>query len=103
MDTLVNYKCDLHTMPVSEIISRVTKIAKELGIKRLDLFGSFADGSASERSDIDFVVYGCDDVTLLEERIDKIPTLRKIDIFNYDEVCSDELRENMDKYGRQIY
>ena len=37
------------------------------------------------------------------EEIDKIPTLRIIDIFNYDEVCSEYLREDMDKYGKQIF
>ena len=44
-----------------------------------------------------------DNIDLFEEEVQNIPTLRKIDIFNYDEVCSPELREDMDKYGKQIY
>jgi len=30
-------------------------------------------------------------------------TLKKIDIFDYDEVCNQYLREDMDEYGRKIY
>ena len=91
------------TMPIEEIISRVTSIAHKYNAKRLDLFGSFARGTQTERSDIDFVVYGCEDIDGLMEEVDEIHTLRKIDIFNYDEVCSDYLREDMDKYGKQIF
>ena len=39
------------TMPIPEIIDRVTAIARKYNVKRLDLFGSFAYGNASERSD----------------------------------------------------
>jgi len=91
------------TMPISEIIDRVTAIARKYNVKRLDLFGSFAYGNASERSDIDFIIRGCEDFNSFIEEIDEIPTLRRIDIFNYDEVCSDLLREDMDKYGKQIF
>ena len=47
----------MNTMPVSEIIEKVTAICKKNGVKRLDLFGSFATGTATPSSDIDFVVY----------------------------------------------
>lgn len=91
------------TMPISEIIDRVTTIARKYDVKRLDLFGSFAYGNASERSDIDFIIRGYEDFNSFIEEIDEIPTLRRIDIFNYDEVCSDLLREDMNKYGKQIF
>ncbi len=92
-----------YTMPIDEIINRVTAIAHKYKVKRLDLFGSFAVGNATERSDIDFVVRGCEDIDSFEAEVNDIPTLRRIDIFNYDEVCSDLLREDMDKYGKQIF
>jgi predicted nucleotidyltransferase len=91
------------TMPISEIIDRVTAIARKYNVKRLDLFGSFARGTQTETSDIDFIIYGCEDINAFEEEVENIPTLRKIDIFNYDEVCSEYLREDMDKYGKQIF
>ena len=67
-------------MPIDEIIHRVSAICKSHGAEHLSLFGSFAKGTATERSDIDFIVYGCDDIMALLDDIDDIPTLRKIDI-----------------------
>ena len=90
-------------MPVDEIIHRVSAICKSHGVEHLSLFGSFAKGTATERSDIDFIIYGCNDIMALLDDIDDIPTLRKIDIFDYDEVCSEELRHSMNTYGKPIY
>jgi len=92
-----------HTMPIEEIIKRVTDICKAHHVEHLSLFGSFAKNTATERSDIDFIVYGCKNMLSLLDEIDEIPTLRKIDIFNYDEVCSEYLRKDMDLYGKEIY
>ena len=52
----------MNVMPIPELIARVTEICKRNGVKRLDLFGSFATGTALPTSDIDFVVYGCKDI-----------------------------------------
>lgn len=72
-------------------------------MKRLDLFGSFATGTATPTSDIDFVVYGCQDILKLEEDLEEIDTLRKIDIFDYDSIKNKFLLEHIQKYGKQIY
>ena len=72
----------MNVMPISEIIEKVTMICKKNNVKRLDLFGSFATGTATPTSDIDFVVYGCDNLMQLEDDLLQIETLRKIDIFN---------------------
>lgn len=72
-------------------------------MKRLDLFGSFATGTATPTSDIDFVVYGCQDILKLEEDLEEIDTLRKIDIFDYDSIKNKFLLEDIQKYGKQIY
>ena len=48
----------MNVMPITELIDKVTEICKANGVKRLDLFGSFATGTATDTSDIDFVVYG---------------------------------------------
>ena len=93
----------MNTMPVSEIIEKVTAICKKNGVKRLDLFGSFATGTATPTSDIDFVVYGCDDMLKLEDDLMEIKTLRKIDIFDYDSIENTFLLEDIEKYGKQIY
>ena len=93
----------MNVMPVSELIEKVTEICKKNGIKRLDLFGSFATGTATPTSDIDFVVYGCENVLQLENDLAGIDTLRKIDIFDYDSINNPFLLEDIKKYGKQIY
>lgn len=93
----------MNTIPIPELIDRVTEICKKNGVKRLDLFGSFATGTATPTSDIDFVVYGCQDILKLEEDLEEIDTLRKIDIFDYDSIKNKFLLEDIQKYGKQIY
>ena len=88
----------MNTMPISELIEQVTEICKKNGVKRLDLFGSFATGTSTPTSDIDFVVYGCNNLIKLETDLEQIETLRKIDIFD-----NEFLREDIHKYGKQIY
>lgn len=93
----------MNVMPIEEIIDKVTSICKKNSVKHLSLFGSFATDSATPYSDIDFVVYGCDDLMKLEKDIESIDTLRKIDIFDYDNIENDLLLEDIRLYGKQIY
>ena len=92
-----------YLMPISEVIDKVTAICRANGVRRLDLFGSFATGTATATSDIDFVVYGCEDILQLEEALMEIDTLRKIDIFDYESIRNEFLLEDIRKYGKQIY
>ena len=46
----------MNVMPITELIDKVTEICKANGVKRLDLFGSFATGTTTDTSDVDFVV-----------------------------------------------
>ena len=93
----------MNTMSISELIEQVTEICKKNGVKRLDLFGSFVTGTSTPTSDIDFVVYGCNNLIKLETDLEQIETLRKIDIFDYDSIHNEFLREDIHKYGKQIY
>ena len=93
----------MNVMPVPELIDKVAEICKANGVKRLDLFGSFATGTALPASDIDFVVYGCGNLLKLEKDLEQIDTLRKIDIFDYDSIHNEFLLEDIKKYGKQIY
>ena len=93
----------MNVMPVSEVIEKVAAICRANGVKRLDLFGSFATGTATPTSDIDFGVFGCEDMAGLEEALMEIDTLRKIDIFDYDSINDEFLLEDIRKYGKQIY
>ena len=93
----------LNVMPISDLIDQVSQICKRNGVQRLDLFGSFATGTATPTSDIDFVVYGCKDILHLEDELADIDTLRKIDLFDYDSIKNEYLLEDIKKYGKQIY
>ena len=93
----------MNVMPIPELIERVTEICRRNGVRRLDLFGSFATGTALPTSDIDLVVYGCKDLSKLEMDLEEIDTLRKIDIFDFDSIRNEYLLEDIKKYGRQIY
>ena len=93
----------MHTMPISTLIAQVTAICKRNGVKRLDLFGSFATGTATPTTENHLVVYGCNDLINLENDLTEINTLRKIDIFDFDSIHNEFLLEDIRKYGKQIY
>lgn len=93
----------MNVMLISDLIDQVSQICKRNGVQRLDLFGSFATGTATPTSDIDFVVYGCKDILHLEDELADIDTLRKIDIFEYESIKNKFLKEDIEKYGKQIY
>ena len=54
-------------MSVEEIIKQVTAICKECGVEHLSLFGSYARGTATRYSDLDFVVSGVPDIEELQD------------------------------------
>lgn len=85
----------LQVMPIDELIERVASVCKRCGAEHLDLFGLFATGTATARSDIDFVVYGDVDSELLNQMISQIDTLRKIDIFYYNEINDEYLLKDI--------
>lgn len=91
------------TMPIDVLISEVSKVCRANGVAHLKLFGSFATGTAHERSDIDFVVYGCPDIIKLEDDLEQIETVRKIDVFDFDNIRNEYILEDIEKYGKQIY
>lgn len=90
-------------MTVEEIIEQVTMICKENHVEHLALFGSYAKGTATKYSDLDFTIYGQVDMEKLREQIDEIMTLKKIDLFEYDLCRNQYLKEDMDRYARKIY
>ena len=93
----------MKNMSVEDIIENVKTICIENGVKQLYLFGSYAKGNAHEKSDVDFVLKGVKDINLIAEKTDNIETLKRIDLFDYDNIKNPVLKEAMDKYGKIIY
>ncbi len=90
-------------MQVQEILGEIIKICRRNKVKELFLFGSYADGTETPTSDIDIIVKGADDIGALQEELDGIRTLKRIDIFDYDACENENLLEAMDHYGKRLY
>lgn len=90
-------------MTFENILQEVTSICRKHHVQHLYLFGSYAAGDQTPSSDIDFVVKGCEDFDKLEDEIQNIMTLKKIDLFDYDHIRNPNLKEDMDLYGKKIY
>ena len=103
MDKEVSDYIKSRNITPDQIISQVTAICRILNVEHLSLFGSYAEDNPHDGSDIDFIVYGVNDIQELKDKIDRISTLTKIDIFDYDNCKNEHLRKDMDSYGKKIY
>lgn len=90
-------------MTVDEIIKNVKAICEKNRVSHLYLFGSYAKGTAHDKSDVDFIVKGVRDIGKLQNEVNNILTLKRIDLFDYDNIQNSILKESMDKYGKLIY
>lgn len=90
-------------MTITEILTESEQICRANDVEHLYLFGSFAAGTATDTSDVDLAVKGVSDIGELREKLEQIPTLRKIDVIDYDDCSNQLLKEDIDKYGRKIY
>ena len=89
-------------MKVEEVIEKTAKLCRDFGAKKVLLFGSRAKGTALERSDIDIAVSGVNDIDLLIQKVEELPTLYSIDIVNMDDCKNKLLLEDIRQYGREI-
>lgn len=90
-------------MTINEVLKEITDICHKHDVQHLYLYGSYAKGTQTPTSDIDIIVMGCQNIGQLKEALDTIPTLKKIDVFEYEKCNNEYLKEDMDKYGKQIY
>ena len=92
-----------YNMSIEDIISEVERICRKYHVEHLALFGSYAEGTERPTSDIDFILWGGENMSQLQEEIETIPTLKKLDLFQYNDVTNPELKEDMDRYAKEIY
>lgn len=96
-------KINSYQMSPDDIVKAVESCCRKSGVKELYLFGSFAAGNPTPTSDIDFVVKGCPDIDELQDLVDEIPTLRTIDLFDYDHIRNENLLKDIRDYAKKIY
>lgn len=100
----VDYSQTHENTPVAVIIRQVAEICKKHGVKHLYLFGSYAKGTQTRYSDLDFAIKGFSgDYFELKDELDNIRTLKTIDLVEYDKIASDLFKKEIDTYGRKIY
>lgn len=87
---------------VEDVIEAAAKLCREFNAKEVILFGSRAKETALERSDIDIAVSGVENIGLLIQKIEELPTLYSIDIVNMDDCKNELLLEDIRQYGREI-
>ena len=89
-------------MDADKVLREAVVLCREYGAGRVVLFGSRAKGTALPESDIDIAVSGVQDVELLREALEELPTLYKIDLVSLDDCANELLLEDIAKYGREM-
>jgi len=89
-------------LKIEDVIEAAVKLCREFNAKEVILFGSRAKDTAIERSDIDIAVSGVENIDLLIQKIEELPTLYSIDIVNMDDCKNELLLEDIRQYGREI-
>jgi len=81
-------------------------LEKASAVQKAVLFGSWAKGCATPRSDVDIALYG--DVGVLETeeiacRLDELPFIQKFDVVAFNSVENVKLREHIERVGVEIF
>lgn len=93
-------------MTIDEILEEIVTACKDFNVNRVILYGSFAKGLQSTRSDIDIAIDYDDELDYwgLKDRIDSIETLRRIDILDLKQKnINSLLLEDIREYGKVLY
>lgn len=90
-------------MTVEKVLETIIGICKMFAAEKVILFGSRAKNTNTERSDIDIAVKGVQNIWDLQEKLEEIPTLYKIDLVDLDTCKNQLLMEDIKQYGREIY
>ena len=90
-------------MQAEEIIEMIIGVCRQHSANCAILFGSRAKGTSTERSDIDIAVTGVEDFSVMQEDLEALPTLFKVDLVNLDTCRNQALLEDIKQYGKKIY
>ena len=88
---------------IRDLLEKVENTCKNNNVSHLYLFGSYAKKIERQGSDLDIVVKGVKDNNKLKDEIDGIRTLTIINLFDYDKIKNNYLKEDIDTYAKIIY
>ncbi len=88
---------------IRKVLEKIENICKNNNVSHLYLFGSYAKKTERTGSDLDIVVKGVKDIGKLKDEIDGIRTLTIINLFDYDRIKNNYLKEDIDTYAKIIY
>lgn len=88
---------------IRDVLEKVESICKNNNVSHLYLFGSYAKKTERQGSDLDIVVKGVKDINKLKDEINDIRTLIIINLFDYDKIKNNYLKEDIDTYAKIIY
>ena len=85
------------------VLKDISSFALKSSVKKVILFGSRAKGTNTDRSDVDIAVYGGDFDSFYWDIREKAHSLLSFDIVDADRGISDDLKEEIERYGIVIY
>lgn len=85
------------------VLKDISSFALKSSVKKVILFGSRAKGTNTDRSDVDIAVYGGDYDSFYWDIKEKAHSLLSFDIVDADRGISDDLKEEIERYGIVIY
>ncbi len=95
-----------HSLPPN-ILQQLRRVfAQYPDLKAVNLFGSYATGRATSRSDIDLVTLGIADrhrLGRLALDLDDLPIPQKCDVLAYEKITYEPLKRHIDQWGVVIY
>ncbi|MDO4487064.1 MAG: nucleotidyltransferase domain-containing protein [Bacillota bacterium] len=91
-----------HNLP-DRVVKDIEAFARKYDVSKVILFGSRAKGTHTERSDIDIAVCGGDFDGFYWDIKENVHSLLSFDIVNIDSGITDELKEELERDGIEIY
>lgn len=85
------------------VLKDISSFALKSSVKKVILFGSRAKGTNTDRSDVDIAVYGGDFDSFYWDIKEKAHSLLSFDVVDADRGISDDLKEEIERYGIVIY
>lgn len=89
-----------------EHLKMIIAVLAKTPITKAVIFGSRAKGNYKPNSDIDIAVFVGDDgniINIISTELDELPTPYKFDIIAYESIQNQDLKEHIDRVGKEIY